>query len=186
MRFLLIICVVAFAAPAFSQNYVRAEITMSEGIFQSYHDYLDRRPKETKLVKRGSNIFYLDDSAKKELRLDPEKVWGYSINNNVYISYEDGFWKLINQGKLNHFSAIVIRYYQSYDSFGFMVNRATQVMTHLFFDRDNGRVLTLEKDNFKNYFEEDPKLEKYYKKLNGNKTDKMILVLRAYNDRHPE
>lgn len=186
MRFILLILAVLFVAPAFPQDYVRPESSLKEGIYMEYKDFQDNNPIETPLVKKGSDIQIWDESKGKEVMLDPDKIWGYSINNNIYVSYEDSFWKLINQGKLNHFSAIVIRYYQTYDSFGFMVNRASKVLTHLFFDIADGKIMLLNKDNFEKYFDEDPKLEKYYKKLKGNKTEKLILVLQAYNERHPQ
>ena len=185
MRFLFALFLVTYSLSGTAQGYVRAEQRMDEGVFLHYEDYLNKQPEKIKLIKKGSDIFFWNESLKTEVRLDPRKVWGYSINGNVYISYEDGFWKLINEGRLNHFSAIVIRYYQSYDSFGFMVNRPTQILTHLFFDSSDGKILNLDKENFKGYFEEEPKLEKYYRKLKGNKTEKLILVLKAYNERHP-
>lgn len=186
MHILKFLFVFFIASPAFSQDYVRPESNLKEGIYLDYQDFLYNTPLEVKLVKKGSDIFLWNDSLKKEEILDPEKVWGYSINNSVYVNYEAAFWKLINKGKLNHFSAIVIRYYQTYDSFGFMVNRASKELAHLFFDIGDGKIKVLNKENFEKYFEEDPKLGKYYKKLNGNRTEKLILVLQAYNERHPQ
>lgn len=166
------------------QNYVRPQIASQEGIFPEFEDFLKENPIPHKLVVRGSEVFFWDETLDREVKVPPDEVWGYSINNNVYISYDGEFWKLINRGKLNHFSAIVVYYYQTYDSFGFMVNRASKTLTHLFFDIKDGVIKNLNKENFEKYFDEDPKLEKYYRKLKGNRTEKLILVLQAYNERN--
>lgn len=186
LRIPIILFLIISALPVLAQDYVRSENLAKEGIFFTYNDFTQNLPVEIKLFKRGSDIFFWDDSLMEEVLLDPQQVWGYSLNNQIYVSYSNAFWKLINQGKLNHFSAVVIQYYQSYDSFGFMVTRASKVLNHLFFDREDGQIRLLSKGNLEKYFQEDELLKKYYKKLNGNKTDKLILVLQAYNERHPE
>src|SRR5690606_29205123 len=101
------------------------------------------------------------------------------------ISYEDAFWKLINSGKLNHFTAIVLRSYQVIDPYGFPVEKVSKSLVHFFFERQRGEILYLNKENMNRYMEEDTDLKKYYKKLKGNKTERLILTLKAYNQRNP-
>ena len=177
--------VVLLSSQSKNDYYYNQEEFVS-GLYKTYDEFIYNKPSiQNELIKKSADLYFLDKTTNEEIFVDPNKVWGYAQKNNVYISYADNYWKLINTGKLNHFTAIVIHTYHTFDPYGFAQERVTKVLTHLFFDIDTGEIKTLNRKNLQFYLDKDSELKKYYRNLKGNKEEKLILTLRAFNERHP-
>lgn len=174
---------ILFSHSLLAQDYFKNN-SLNDGAYKYHSEFIDNAPSYEIIEKKPSTLL-VRDAFNDSLELQTSQVWGYTLNNNVYISHEGNFWKLINRGKLNHFTAIVLHYYQTVDPYGFAVERVSRSMVHFFFERESGEIFYLNKENLKKFLDDDPILKKYYKKLKGNKTERLILTLKAYNERNP-
>jgi len=158
----------------------------TEGIYLTMEDFRQNKPTFTQdFERRGSQLYLHDDSLKKMILVSPKKIWGYSQVDNIYISYEDAYWRLINLGRLSHFSAIFVSTYQTVDAYGFPVERSSKRMEHLFLDFKSGKVKQLTYENLEKYFKEEPMQYEAFKKLKRKKQQDLILALKAYNELNP-
>ncbi len=156
-----------------------------QGIYLSFNEFKSNSPGLIEeFERRGNNILVFNDSAKKFLAVNPNSVWGYCYDNNVYISAEGGFWKIVNVGQLSQFTAIVITKFQTVDTFGFPIERYSKVLSQLFLDFNTGEVKRLKKENLLPYLEEtnilSKKVEKKLKSEEG-----LIMALKEYNKLNP-
>ena len=156
-----------------------------QGIYLSFNEFKSNSPGLIEeFERRGNNILVFNDSAKKFLAVNPNSVWGYCYDNNVYISTEGGFWKIVNVGQLSQFTAIVITKFQTVDTFGFPIERYSKVLSQLFLDFNTGEVKRLKKENLLPYLEEtnilSKKVEKKLKSEEG-----LIMALKEYNKLNP-
>ena len=118
------------------------------------------------------------------LFVNPDLVWGYSDGKNIYISQEGAFWKLINIGKLSHFTAIVISRFPTVDAFGFPVDRYSKTLNQLFFDFSDGLVKILNKENLMPYLENEA-IDAKRLKRKLNRDEGLILALKSINQVQP-
>lgn len=160
--------------------------SFAEGLYLTMEDFKENKPVFRQDFERsGSQLLLYDDSLKKKIVVEPKKIWGYSQVDNIYIAYEDAYWRLISIGRLSHFSAIFISTFQTVDAYGFPVERNSKSMEHLFLDFKTGKVKRLNYDNLETYFKEEPMQYDAFKKLKKKKQRDLILALRAYNELHP-
>lgn len=158
----------------------------NEGIYGSFEEFKNNKPTILeRFEKRGSNLWAWEDSSKSMIVVDPEKIWGYSQAGNVYVSFEDAFWRIINVGQLSQFTAIMIKTFQSVDAFGFPVENQTKSISQLFLDMNDGSIYELTKKNLSHYLEAEPQLENRIKKIKRVKGKDLVLILKAYNQLHP-
>ena len=156
-----------------------------KGIYMSFDEFKNNNPTyKIEFQKRGENIYIYDDSLKKDVAVNPNKVWGYSDGSNIYISQEEAFWKLITIGKLNQFTAIVITRFSTVDAFGFPIDRYSKMLSQLFFDFQDGEVKRLEKSNLKPYLEAEPLLYNKIKKKLKNDAG-LVLAIKSINQLYP-
>lgn len=157
-----------------------------EGVYLSIDDFKTNNPSfQGEFERRGSQLYIWDDSSKTMLLVKPQKIWGYAQVGNIYISYEGAYWRILNMGELSHFSAIVVSTFETMDNFGFLVERQSKSMEHLFVDMKSGAIKSLNYNQLKRYLESDSLLSKNLKKGNRKNDRDLILKLRAYNDLHP-
>ncbi len=157
-----------------------------EGIYANFEDFKKNQPSYTQAIeRRGSDLYWYNDSLNKMVKVPPSKIWGYSQAHNVYISYTGAYWRFINMGQLTHFSAIFISRYNTVDAYGFPVERVSKKMEHLFMDFNTGKVELLSYKNLEPYFEKDALLYKNFKKLKRKKQADLILALKTYNELYP-
>ena len=117
------------------------DFPFQEGIYRSFEEFKQNAPSiQAKIERQGSNLFVYDDSLEQMIRVNPDKVWGYSQSGNVYISYDEAYWRFLNIGALTHFSAIVVSTFQTIDAFGFPVEQRSKSMKQLFLDFENGKM----------------------------------------------
>ena len=157
-----------------------------EGVYTSFEEFKINKPSlQQKLDKQGANLLIWDDSTQSMVVVNPKKIWGYSHAGNVYVSYEDNYWRIINIGQLSQFSAVIIKTFNTIDAFGFPVENQTKSMSPLFLDMIDGAVYELTFKNLSHYMESDPLLNKQFKKNKRIKTKELVLALKAYNQLHP-
>lgn len=157
----------------------------SEGIYLSFNEFKMNSPSIREGFERvGSSIYIYSDSAKESLEINPDSVWGYSIENNIYISAEGSFWKVINIGQLSQFTAIVITRFQTVDTFGFPIDRYSKTLSQLFVDFNTGEVKRLNNENLSEYLSQNSVLSTKMKKRLKNEAG-LILALKAYNELNP-
>ncbi|MEQ8910052.1 MAG: hypothetical protein RIC95_12715 [Vicingaceae bacterium] len=156
-----------------------------EGIYTSFQEFIENKPKiQSNFERRGDQLFVYEDSSERFIRVNPNRVWGYSQAGNVYISQEETYWRLINIGALSHFTAIAITTIQTVDNFGFPMTQQSKSLQQLFLDFETGKVKALKYQYLKPYIERDPLLDKRFHRLK-KKDRELILALKAYNELHP-
>jgi hypothetical protein len=155
------------------------------GVYMSLDEFLENDPSyQRSLSKRGSELLIRGDSASEMIVVDPSKVWGYSQGGNVYLSFEDAFWRIINIGSLCHFTAVIVTSFQTIDAFGFPTMQYSKSMEHLFLDTDSGEIYALEEKQLKPFLSKDPILLKKFESKKRKKTVDLINALKAYNEIH--
>ena len=183
--FLYLISSSLFAQEKQLVTYV-TDFPFQEGIYMSFDEFKNNSPSiQAKIERQGSSLFVYDDSLEQMIRVNPDKVWGYSQSGNVYISYDEAYWRFLNIGALTHFSAIVVSTFQTIDAFGFPVEQRSKSMKQLFLDFENGKIYPLEYKALVPYIENEPILNQRFKKMKRNKDRELIVVLKAYNELYP-
>ncbi len=157
-----------------------------EGIYLSFEEFKENAPSmKNAYEKRGDDLYVKEDSSEKFIRVDPDKVWGYSSGGNVYIALEDGFWRFIRIGALSHFTAVILVQFQTVDNFGFPVTQQSRSLRHMFLDFESGDVFELTSKNVEPFIEKEPLLHKKYEKFKKIRTPELIQIIQAYNEIHP-
>lgn len=186
-----VLCVLLFPTAASAQidEYNVQEyyvgFPFEEGIYRSFEEFKSNQPGlQVPFEIRKADIYMEDDSTGEPFRLDPNTVWGYSKANNVYISIEGGFWRIINMGSLAHFTAVIVTTFQTVDAFGFPMTQSSKRLEHMFLDTESGEVKLLNSKEMQEYVDQEPILSSQKTKLR-NKPEKLIVVLKAYNKLNP-
>lgn len=133
------------------------------------------------------------DSAGKEQTVVPEKLWGYSKNNGVFIYYSGDFSRLSLIGSICHFTANITRYVSSPGfgmGYGGMGMGATTMVTHelrqFILDTRLGSIYDFTIENLEYIIQGDNELLTEFKALKKReKRESTFLYLRKYNQRHP-
>lgn len=164
------------------------DFKFNEGIYLNFNDFKYNQPSITvPLEKSGSDVFIKvsDDSV---AAINPLKVWGYSYDNNIYISSEGVFWKCINIGRLTQFTEVRVRTQFTASPYGYGYGYNNQIQTkslaQSFLDIETGEIKAMTFKNLKPYIEDEPSLKQYHKKR-GIKHKEMIVLLRYYNQLNP-
>ncbi|MEX2379109.1 MAG: hypothetical protein WD530_00070 [Vicingaceae bacterium] len=162
------------------------DFPFQEGIYLSYEEFKDNAPAiQSNFERSGSSLYVFDDSLQEMVLVNPNRVWGYSQSGNIYISYDEAYWRIINIGALSHFSAIVVSTFQTIDAFGFPVEQRSKRLKQLFLDFESGEIYPLEYKALAPYIEQDPILNQRFKKIKRKRDRELIVVLKAFNELHP-
>jgi hypothetical protein len=163
----------------FTDNY-----RFEEGVYLSFNEFKINKPSVKTFKVKGNSIQLFNDSIKEYLPMNPDSVWAYSDSKNVYVSKEGQFWKIINLGKLCHFTAITLTKFQTVDTFGFPIERYSRTINHYFFDIGLGEVVLLNEENLDVYLKDNLVLNKKFKKK-IKKEIGLIVALKSYNELNP-
>ncbi len=159
-------------------------LKLKEGYYHSYESFLSNDSKPfVGVERRREQVYRLDDSLGWVDASD--RIWGYSNGSQLYLRYEEKYWKVLNLGTLAHFSAVVLTEYVTMDSFGFPVTRQTREMQQLFMDMSTGIIYPLSKKNLLPFLEKEPMLMERANARKGKRTHSLISVLQAYNQLNP-
>lgn len=185
--FSLLALVPNLSAQAIEDNMRRYEagFQFEKGIYLSFEAFVKNDPElKVPFERSGSAIKIYNDSAEKMMYVNPDLVWGYSDGKHIYIAQDGAFWKIINLGKLSHFTAIVISRFPTVDAFGFPVDRYSKSLNHLFFDFADGKIKFLNRENLMPYLENEA-IDSKKLKRNLKKEEGLILALKAINKVQP-
>lgn len=152
-----------------------------DGLYLDFQQFKNNQPSEAEIsiVNGDFLIRYKGDTLKN---ITP---WGISFNGKPCIFFDDDFDKLINLGKICHFSHKEIVEFNSVDAFGFPVVRREEQIVHYFFDieKDSLKIHVLNSDNI-DLFLDEHKMNKNLKK--NYKTNKRLMyTLRLINNTFP-
>lgn len=163
-----------------------SDFPFQEGIYTSYEQFQTNAPQiQNHFERKGSSLYVYDDSLDQMVLVNPDKVWGYSQSGNIYIAYDEAYWRILNIGALSHFSAIVISTFQTIDAFGFPVEQRSKSLKQLFFDFESGKIYPLSYQSLAPFIENEPILDQRFKKIKRKRDRELIVVLKAYNELHP-
>lgn len=157
-----------------------------EGLYLKLDEFIENQPPyQGPIERKGADLYIQSDSSNEMILVNPNKVWGFSLGTNVYIAYDEGYWRLINIGRLSHFTAIVVTSFQTIDAFGFPTTQYSKTLQHLFVDTDSGEIYALTEKQLKPFLEKDPLLLDRFEKMRKKKMADLIKVLKAYNELYP-
>lgn len=181
-----------YSIPLFGQTEDQVKETyylgfdFQEGVYENIEEFVDNDPAyKRKLEKVDSDLYIEDDSSGELILVDPDKVWGFCLADNIYISYDDAYWRMINIGTLSHFSAILVSSFQTVDAFGFPVTQYSKSLQHLFVDVRDGEVYALTDEQLQPFMKEEPILEYRYERKKRRKMSDLIQALKDYNEFFP-
>lgn len=160
--------------------------TFNEGVYKQLNDFQNNKPSyDKKIEKRGESLYIEDDSTFEMILVDPNKIWGFCLGNNIYISYDEAYWRVINVGTLCHFTAILVSTFQTVDAYGFPITQYSKSLQHLFLDSRDGEVYALKEKHLKPFLDEEPILAHKFESKRRKKLIDLIQALKAYNELTP-
>jgi hypothetical protein len=184
------------------------DFEFNEGLYLDFKNFIQNKPiPKSKIVTdmdrddidfmhqltAQKTIKYID-TAGKEQSIEPEKLWGYSKNNGVFIYYAKAFNRVSLIGTLCHFTASILQYVSSpgygYGGMGGMGmgsrTMVTQELKQFMIDTPSGNVYDFTQDNMVLIMQSDPALLDEFNALKKKeKRESLFLYLRKYNQRHP-
>lgn len=145
-------------------------------------------------------IYFFDHVGMKQ-QVRTSDIWGFSRSGVLYISMEDGYYRITIIGSICHFVATVTtydsRYYDPYyynpyyynnyyRSGGYPSTYSSSELRQYLLDFDTGEVVDYTKDNLEILLMKDPELHDEYSQLRRKKQKQLkFLYLRKFNERNP-
>ncbi len=145
-------------------------------------------------------IYFFDHVGIKQ-QVRTSDIWGFSRNGVLYISMEEGYYRITIIGSICHFVATVTTYdsryydpyynnpyyYSNYYRYGgYPTTRSSNELRQYLLDFDTGEVMDYTKDNLEILLMKDPELHDEYSQLRRKKQKQLkFLYLRKYNERNP-
>lgn len=183
------------------------DFEFTEGIYLEFKNFIRNQPVPKSKIITDLNRDDIDfmhqltsqkvikyvDSAGNEQSTAPEKLWGYSKNNGIFIYYENNFCRISLIGTLCHFTATITRYGSGMGyGFGFggigmgTGTTVSQELRQFMIDTYSGSIYDFTVENLELILQTDPVLLLEYKALKKKeKRESTFLYLRKYNQRHP-
>jgi hypothetical protein len=157
-----------------------------EGVYSSIEEFRKNAPKyRRKIEKVDAELYIESDTSTEMILVDPERVWGFCLADNIYISYDNAYWRMITVGSLCHFTAIVVSSFQTVDAYGFPITQYSKSLQHLFLDVNSGEVYALTEEQLLPFMEEEPILEHRFQRIKRKKMANLIQALKDYNEFFP-
>ena len=164
----------------------RLGFDFEEGIYVEIDEFRKNTPSyQGRIEKVGSDLYIESDTSTDMIMVDPSKIWGFCLADNIYISYDEAYWRIINVGTLSHFSAILVTSFQTMDAFGFPVTQYSKSLQHLFLDVRTGETYALTDEQLKPFMQEEPILEHRYERTKRKKMNDLIQGVKDFNEFFP-
>lgn len=158
----------------------------TEGLYVHIEEFRSNDPSyQRKIEKVDADLYIEDDTSDSMILVDPSKIWGFCLANNIYISYDNAYWRIITVGTLCHFSAILVTSFQTVDAFGFPITQYSKTLQHLFLDIRTGEIYALNEKQLKPFIEEEPILANRYERKRKKKMIDLIQAIIDYNEFFP-
>ncbi len=178
-----------------------------EGVYLNFEQFKNNNPIPKNSIVSNFNksdseflptildakTFSYKDSNDSLHTIKTQDVWGFSRNDNIFISLEDDFNRISVLGSISHFVAAITVYNSSMNSPFFNpyygpapMPTVTQEMRQMMLDFQTGRTTEFTQTNMENILQRDQKLFSEFNALKkGQKKDLLFLYLRKYNEKHP-
>ena len=181
------------------------EFEFKEGIYPTYKNFLYNNPiPKSKIITElnrddidfmpqltSQKIIKYQDSAGVEQSIKPEKLWGYSKNNGVFIYFSGDFNRIAVIGSLCHFTASVIDYIArpgigiGMGGMG-MSTMVTRELKQFIIDTKSGLTYEFTTARLEYLLQADPELlQEFISLKKREKRESTFLYLRKYNQKHP-
>lgn len=185
------------------------DFEFKEGIYLEFKNFIQNKPVLKSNLITDLNRDDIDfmhqltsqktikyiDSAGVEQSVVPEKLWGYSKNNGVFIYYAQDFYRLSLIGTMCHFTASITQYVSG-TGVGFGVGfggmgmgsrtMVTKELKQFVLHTKTETIFDFTTENIEYLLQEDPELLSEFKALKKKeKRESTFLYLRKYNQRHP-
>ncbi len=144
-----------------------------------------------KKLTQQEKIYFFDSSGVKK-QIDTKNIWGYSIHNNIYINYNERFFKIPALGSISQFLAKVkvVRtetdpMYGGY--YGYPTRTyETEETKYFLLSFKNGQIYDYNYKSLEVLLKDDPQLYEEYSKLKKRlKRKLMYKYINEYNKKHP-
>lgn len=155
---------------------------MKDGLYLDENQFKTNKPvdAEIRIIEKGEFIVEIDGDT-----INPLVTWGLAINGKPYVWYEDSYNKLINLGKICHFTHRELVEFNTVDAFGFPVVRTEERLVHYYFDFESVPIKfkLLNSSNI-DIFLDEHKMNKNLKK-NYKSNKRLMQTLRLINNTFP-
>ena len=179
--------------------------TLKEGIYFSFDRFIKQQPLPfVKVINYESytdkdaffkqkQIQFLDEYGIVKM-VETKNIWGYVLNNALYIYYNKEFYRVSYIGTLTHFIATqTVRnyttpydpYYGYYAPYPSQTYETTSLIQNII-DFRNGKLYPFTPEAILALISDDSELFNEYSLLKKKKKKEMMFYyLRKYNDKHP-
>lgn len=155
---------------------------MNDGVYLDALQFINNSPVSAEIEVLGDGQFLIQINGDT---LRDTSLWGLSVNGKPYISFYGRFNKLINLGKICHFSHREIVEFSTVDAFGFPVIRTEERLVQYFFDFEKYplEIKLLNSGNI-DLFLDEHNMNKNLKK-NYKSSKRLLHTLRYINNAYP-
>jgi hypothetical protein len=179
--------------------------TLKEGVYFSYDRFIKQQPllfvkivnydnySDKESFFKQKNIQILDEYGIAKT-IDTRTIWGYVLNNMLFINYNKEFYRVSYLGTLSHFLATqTVRnyttpydpYYGYYAPYPMQAYETTNIVQNVI-DFKTGKIYPFTPEAMLALMSDDTELFNEYNALKKKKKKEMIFYyLRKYNDKHP-
>jgi len=192
-----------FSTSLLAQNMVQYDQSFQfrEGIFLTFKDFKNNTAVPNSAIVTNLNPnspdFYNELLTDKVIKLKTasdsivdwktNEIWGFCRNGNIYINYQNDFYRIPVLGSLSYFVAKVVVRNSFYDPWnGVPTDQYQTELRQFILDFETGDIYDFELENFLKLLQRDEQLYTEFTKLKKRKQrDQMFIYLRKYNDAHP-
>ncbi len=178
---------------------------LKEGIYITFEDFVQQNPltyeqvivsnqtEDKSSLFTQKNISYIDKYGITK-NIDTKNIWGYVLNNGLYVFYNKEFFRVSFIGTISHFIATqVVKNYVSpmdpYNYYYYPYSNQTYETTNLVqnvIDFKSGRIYPFTPESVLSLISNDPALFNEYNALNKRKKKEMMFYyIRKYDENHP-
>jgi hypothetical protein len=178
---------------------------LKEGIYLTFDNFIKQNPvsfekvivsnsavdKSTLFTQKSIN--YIDNYGITK-SLDVSTIWGYVLNNGLYVYYNKDFFRISFIGLISHFIATqIVKNYASpmdlYSNFNYPYSSQTYETTNLIqnvIDFKSGRMYPFTPESVLSLISDDAALFNEYNALRKRKKKEMMFFyIRKYDESHP-
>lgn len=178
------------------------DFDFKEGLYATIEDFKNNSPIPKTAIQTKFNInspdFYAELMTEEAIKvvlandsilsLKTESLWGYSRNANIYINFNNEFYRIPVLGSMSHFVATVeVNVNGYYDPwYGVPANEVRNELKQFIMEFETGTIYEYTLESFETVLKRDDKLYKEFSRLKKRqKRQQMFLYLRKYNEAHP-
>lgn len=178
---------------------------LKEGVYLTFENFIKQKPipfenirtvnKETSIENLlKQKVFYYTDASGFTKEIESRSIWGYVLNNALFVYYNKDFFRVSYLGSIAHFIATqTIRnyvnpydpYYGYYYPYPTHSYETTQLIQNII-DFKTGKIYPFTPDAVLALISDDNELFNEYSQLKKKKKrELMFLYIRKYNEKHP-